>query len=438
MADIHDLQEQLAALRQRVAAINKRFEGPNARPVARPQPFLPSDEERKPAKYFIEEWMSGQEVETSLGRHFETERVWESHRRHGSMDISALAELPHDLLDSLSDGLIRQCCPTRWAFLDTETTGLAGGTGTYAFLIGVGRITKDGFLLRQFFMREHGEEPSMLQALAAHLAEFDVLVTYNGKAYDQPLLETRFRMVRSRPPFGRMDHLDLLFGARRLYRLRMENCRLVNLENQILGIERVGDLPGEMIPYVYFEYLRKKEAYRVAPIFHHNAVDILSLACLTGVVPWAFRSPETAPFTHGSDMVGVARWLRAAGKLEHAATLMSRAVERGLQDDLLWRTLWDLALLQRKLGQEADCLRAWQELSTCHNPHRVAALTELAKHHEHCTKDHPRALELTREALQYEDTPELRLRAARLEARLVRRKPKQRATPPMMRRAESA
>src|SRR6185503_12515002 len=123
-------------------------------------------------------------------------------------DISNLIELPEDLLDSLSGGTILRSHPKRWAFLDTETTGLAGGTGTYAFLIGVGSIDETGFRLRQFFMRDYGEEPSLLARLHEHLAQFDVLITYNGKAYDQPLLETRFRMCRGqgapRHPFDRM------------------------------------------------------------------------------------------------------------------------------------------------------------------------------------------------------------------------------------------
>ena len=238
-----ELQEQLEALRRKIARIDRKYaDGPP------PSPAPPSDS--RPARYFVEQWLAGSVVETPFGQHFETERLYERHRRHGSMDISSLVELPDDLLGPLGQGELPPCPPARWAFLDTDTTGLAGGSGTYAFLIGVGRICEDGFRVRQFFMRDYGEEPSLLWALTEHLAQFDVLVTYNGKTYDQPLLETRFRMARSRPPFARLAHLDLLHGARRLWKLRLESCRLVDLENQILGVEREGDLPGEMIPYV--------------------------------------------------------------------------------------------------------------------------------------------------------------------------------------------
>lgn len=407
MSDLHQL---LALLRRRIARIDRKYAtgGP---------PAAPPPAREAPGRYFVEEYLEGEEVETPHGRHFESEQLFERHRRHGSLDLAALEEMPADLLEAISGGEVRPSPPARWAFLDTETTGLAGGSGTYAFLIGVGRITPEGFRVRQFFMREHGEEPSLLHALAEHLAGFDVLITYNGKTYDQPLLETRFRMVRARPPFERLAHVDLLFGARRLWKLRFESCRLVELENRVLGFERQGDLPGEMIPYVYFEYLRTREAFRVVPIFRHNALDILTLACLTSIVPWAFRSPEEAPLGHGAELVGLARWLRAAERHEEALAVYRRAVEAGLADPLLFAALWETAALAKRLGREEAALEVFRDLSASPNPYRVAALVELAKHYEHRRRDFQAALELTRAAIAIEDSAELRHR----EARLVRR-----------------
>ncbi len=412
MADLH---LQLAELRRRVARIDRKF----TRPLVRPPHTASLGERCQPERYAIEEWMSGQEVETPCGSHFETERLWERHRRHGSLDVSSLHELPHDLLGAISDGAVRPCPVDQWAFLDTETTGLAGGSGTYAFLVGVGRITAEGFRLRQFFMRDFGEEHSMLHALAAHLQGFRVLVTFNGKTYDQPLLETRFRLARARLPFERMEHLDLLRGARRLWKLRYESCRLVDLESQVLGVERQGDLPGEMIPYVYFEYVRSREAFRLAPIFHHNAYDILTLAALTGIVPWAFHSPEPGRLGHGAKRVGLARWLLQSGRQEQARELFRGAIEQGLADELLFRTLWDLALVEKRLGGEAEALALWGDLSVSRNPYRAAALEELAKHHEHKLHDYDAALRCTREALELEESDSLLRRRARLERLLA-------------------
>ena len=407
---MEDIQEQLAALRRRIARVDRKYATPA--PPARP-PLRHGGE-------FVEELLSGAVVTTPLGQHFESEKLWENHRRHGSVYISDLAELPGDLLDPLSDGAVPSSHPTRWAFLDTETTGLAGGTGTYAFLIGVGSIDAGGFRLRQFFMRDYGEEASLLHRLSEHLAQFDVLITYNGKTYDQPLLETRFRMSRARHPFDRMQHLDLLFGARRLWKLRLESCRLVELEHRILGVERQGDLPGEMIPYVYFDFLRSQKAFQVVPIFHHNALDILSLACLTAIVPFAFRSPADAAFGHGADHIGLARWLVQSERQEEALRLFRRALEMGLPDDLLFRTMWDVALLERRMGRHDAALAMVTELTASRNPYRVKAFGELAKHYEHREKNYAMALEMTLSALAIEDTPENRRREQRLKLRLTR------------------
>jgi uncharacterized protein YprB with RNaseH-like and TPR domain len=402
---MNDLRQKLALLREQVARIDKTYRV-RASAAHRPPPI------------HIAEWFSGEEVETARGKHFETEKLYERHRRHGSAEIGALAELPHDLLDTISLRSVRDAPPETWAFLDTETTGLAGAPGTCAFLVGVGRITAEGFRVRQFFMRDYGEEASVLDAVARHLASFHVLITYNGRAFDQPLLETRYRVNRERAPFSSLSHLDLLHGARRLWKLRFESCRLVDLENQVLGVERQGDLPGALIPYVYFEYLHTREAARLLPIFHHNAMDIVTLACLTGIVPFAFKDTGNAHLRNGSEMAGIARWLQQAGEHEQALKLFRRAIEAGLRDDLVFRTLWDLAALERKLGNGEAALAVWTDLAAARNPFRARALEELAKHYERRMKNYELALKATRTALEFDESPGLRKREARLLRRL--------------------
>ena len=171
--------------------------------------------------------------------------------------------------------------PERLVYLDTETTGLAGGTGTCAFLIGIGTLEGTQFVVRQFFLRDYPEEKAILHALAEILGGFDGLVTYNGKTFDIPLLETRYALARQKSPFGRMLHLDALHPARRLWRLRLESCKLQDLESAVLGIEREGDIPGSEIPAIYFDYLREGDARGLQPVFHHNALDIMTLAAIT-------------------------------------------------------------------------------------------------------------------------------------------------------------
>jgi len=430
-----DLQQQLADLRARVARINSKYDANFASKFSTRDTIQRAEEEAHEndarAQTEVEEWLGGDVVETAHGRHFETEKLYESHRRHGSADIGSLAELPDDLLAAISSGAAPLTPPSEWAFLDTETTGLAGGSGTCAFLVGIGRITPQGFRVRQFFMRDYCEEASLLDAVARHLAPFRILITYNGRSFDQPLLETRYRLNRSHPPFGKLEHLDLLYGARRLWKLRYESCRLVDLENQVLGFERQGDVPGALIPYLYFEYLRTHRAARLLPVFHHNATDILTLACLTGIVPLAFKDPGNLPFRHGAEIAGIARWLREAGELEQARALFRRAVavskpDAGMPDDLMFRTLWDLAALESKLGAEEQAVAMWNDLAAVRNPFRIPALEELAKHYEHRLKDLARALETTRAALglidvNHQESPALRRREERLARRMAAR-----------------
>src|SRR5581483_8623898 len=371
-----DFQDQLAYLRRKIARIDRKY---TRAPGNHQSASSPTSNREPPSP---EQWLHGEEISTAHGVHYETERLYERHRRHGSVGIVDLESLSHDLLHSISNGQIRGVPPQKWCFLDTETTGLAGGSGTYAFLVGVARITPQGFRVRQFFMRDFGEEASLLHSLTEHLKQFEVLITYNGRTYDQPLLETRFRMTRLRPPFSSLEHLDLLHGARRLWNLRFDSCRLVELENRILGVERQGDLPGELIPYVYFEYVRTREIFRLMPIFHHNAIDILTLACLTAIVPRAFQSPEQTDFAHAAEMIGLARWWRQAEQHETALALFRRAIAKNLSDELLFRTMWDIAALEKRLGREHAALGVLTDLASSKNQFRAAAYVELAKYYE--------------------------------------------------------
>jgi uncharacterized protein len=419
-----DTDDQLTRLKRQIALISHKFSTQPAKPKSLIAP-PPRGIHGSSARWFIEEWSEGQVVENQFGQHFQTERLFASHKNHGSADVGALADLPDDFLEVLGNREIRSTPPRRWAFLDTETTGLAGGSGTYAFLIGVGRITQEGFKVRQFFMREYAEERSILAALEAHLNDFDVLITYNGKSYDQPLLETRYLMTRQKPPFARLAHLDLLHGARRLWKLRIADCRLMQLEEQILGVYRDGDLPGELIPYVYFEYLRSHEARRLVPIFHHNAMDILTLACLTAIVPAAFRTTDSESLARvgvrrGEDLAGIGRWLIAAAEYEQALEMLKRAIEVGLPDPLLFRALWDAALLEKRLGRPAAALHRFTELATCRNEYRVCALEEMAKHYEHEERNYAMALEFTDQALSFESSCALTQRQTRLKRRLAK------------------
>lgn len=394
------LKKQLEQLRRKIARIESRG-APRDAAVSLP-PEL------------------GHAVETPLGAHWEIERRWPAHHRHGSADVGALADLPADLLAVLDDEAAG-CPPEQWVFLDTETSGVSGGSGTFAFLVGTGHATPQGFVVRQFFMREHGEEPSLLHALAQHLAAFRVVVTYNGKAFDLPLLETRYRLARQRVPFAHLAHVDLLHSARRLWRLALDSCRLMELEARILGFERQGDPGGAAIPRLYLEFLHTGNFRPLVPVFTHNAFDILSLACLTAIVPAAFQDPSR--LTHPAEMVALARYFQREGRLEEALVLIDEALRRTLPEEMLWEALWQAADMERKLGRTDAAVARWSELSTIRNPHQAQALEKLAMHYERREKNAALALEMAMAAFAIEPSPELEKRIRRLKEKAAAPRP---------------
>ncbi|MBK7929204.1 MAG: ribonuclease H-like domain-containing protein [Bryobacterales bacterium] len=403
-----DLQEQLAELRRRMAQASERAEA---------QVVQMQDEaraRRAAAVAQLTQLTQGEEVRTAKGIHLEAQRLWDACAHHGTVDIGSLIELPADLFHAVSAGEAKPAPPAEWAFLDTETTGLAGGSGTCAFLIGVGRITPEGFRLRQFFLRDFGEEPSVLEALTAELSTARTLVTYNGRAFDIPLLETRYRMNRARPPFASLDHVDLLYGARRMWRLRLENCRLQQLEREIIGFEREGDIPGDQIPTAYFDFLRGQGAAWLAQVFEHNALDIVTLACVAAVLPQRFHEPASNKLDHPEEMVSMGRWLQQSARVEEALALFREAAARGLRDELMSRTLWDVSLIERRQKHWDAAVAVWSELASFANPHQALALIELSKHYEHREKNFEMALEWATQALGIEATEETRKRHTRL------------------------
>ena len=417
-------------LRRRIERIEGGRMAPNPAPARPPDDPASEDEPEDPfgpfvapARYDAEACLDGVAMHNPHGAYFLAERFYPHHKPHGCYDIGRLAEMPGEWLTAVSKGEIPPHDPERWVFLDTETTGLAGGTGTCAFLVGVGTIEPGGFRVRLFFMRDYDEEAAMLYGLAEFLAGYDVLVTYNGKSYDAPLIETRYRLRRQRFPLERLHHLDLLHGARSLWKPRLESCRLMNLEREILGVEREGDLPGELIPHYYFQYLRTRQAFRLVPLFHHNVVDIVSLACLTGVVLPAFADPRGTALRHGADLLGLARWLRRAGDGDTAAELYRRAVAAGMADHETFAALWETALVEKKRGRHADKAAILEDLAACRNPYRARALEELARHYEREAKDPARALEATRQALELGPSDDLEKRRARLEKRVAKLAP---------------
>ena len=216
---------------------------------------------------------------------------------------------------------------SRALFLDTETSGLAGGTGTFAFLIGVGFVEEDRFRVTQFLLRNPLGEAAMLEELAILAAGRRDLVTYNGGSFDLPLLETRFALNGVRSPFRDARHLDLLHPARRLFKPRHENARLSTLERELLEVERDDDIPGDRIPQVFFDFLRHGHHPSMESVLAHNRYDIVTLAALA--LRALERMDEDWFSDDPADLHGAGHHFWRRGESEVAIPLLERALSAG-------------------------------------------------------------------------------------------------------------
>ena len=282
----------------------------------------------------------------------------------------------------------------RLLFIDTETTGLSGGTGTVAFEIGVGFIDERGMVIRQYVMRDYGEEGAMLSEIASLFERFDTVVTFNGKSFDLPLLESRMIMQRIRTKVTAYPHFDLLHACRRVYKLRLGRCNLSALEAAVLGQTREDDLPGALVPERYFSYLKTGEFALLEDVLRHNLQDVKSLAELTGHLCTVFRRP--LELAHPEDIYGVGRTLMRGGHTEQARRCFKILGKSSLSP----QAHMHLAASYKK-GREWD-----DEISTCRT--MIAAgeggtwpYIELAKYYEHIAKDIPAALRCANGALAY-------------------------------------
>jgi uncharacterized protein len=348
--------------------------------------------------YGIDSVVAGAFCPTPLGDVFFTEQVYLLDHHHGIAPI--LCSSPRSLISQwANDPRLADIPLSRFAFLDTETSGLAGGTGTYAFMVGIARFMDDHFVLRQFFLRDPAEEPAMLEAIAQFLAPAQALVTFNGKAFDAPLLATRYRLHHIPIPFEGYGHLDLLPLARRLWRDRLESRALKYLEQHILGLSRSSEeVPGYEIPWLYFDYLKSGDARPLAGVFYHNAMDVVAMAALLAHVNDVIQNPYDGRVEYGLDFVALGKLFEDLGHWEEAARLFERGLQLGVGEADFGLAVKRLSILQKKRGDFEEALRLWEDAAV--NGH-IYAHIEMAKYYEHKCRDVSTALKWTRSALEH-------------------------------------
>ena len=361
----------------------------------------------------------GQVESTPNGKHYVIKNSYSVDHFHGNVrldrmspdDMSVLLELarcPHEGLDR-----------ERIVFLDTETTGVQGGAGMCPFLIGVGFFRGDQFQVVQYFIRDFDEEPSMLLALGELLEQFDLIVTYNGRTFDLPLVENRCVLARQDSPFRHMSHFDLLFIARRLWRAGHGSCRLKALEEKLVGFGRGPDIPGAMIPRAYFDYLRTSDAAFLSSVFSHHIYDILSLAALA-IYAADVVVKEPAPFDDALDVYSLGKVYDRAGDRSKSVRYYEMALISPLPVAVRTRALERLSQLHRRSGDHGRSLQRCEELMA-HSEFSFVGYEGASIYHEYRSHNLEVATKVLDEALdRTAGLSWMERRRARLQARKER------------------
>ena len=338
----------------------------------------------RPDHFSIDSVVAGTFRATLRGEAFVSEQTFAQDYLHGK--VSPLSEFPLSLISQWAkDTRIANLPISKFAFLDTETSGMAGGTGTYAFLVGAARFIDGKFVLQQFFLRDPSEEPAMLEALINFLAPCEALVTFNGKSFDAPLLTTRYSLHRIPVPFKDYAHLDLLPLARRLWRDRLPSRALKYLEEHVLGFTRTSnEVPGYEIPWLYFDYLRTGDARPMAGVFYHNAMDVVAMAALLAHVSELLADPYHGRVEHGLDFIALGKLYEDLDHWDEAARLFERGLELGLGEADFGVAVKRLSILQKKRGDVDQALQLWEQAA---GKGHIYAHIELAKHYEHKLRD---------------------------------------------------
>ncbi len=357
----------------------------------------------------VEESFDGQVVESTLGRAFLVEERYAPDHSHGHARLAWFLEQQVGVAAQLGrDPALAPVDLSRCVFLDTETTGLAGGAGTLAFLVGIGSFEAKAFCVRQLFLRDPDEEAAMLAALSERMEDGQAIVTFNGRGFDLPLLQARYVLARLRPAWLALPHLDLLPPSRRVWRDRLPSCALSSLEANILGVQRDrDDVPGYLIPQMYLDYLQTGDAREMPRVMYHNRQDILSMVTLAAQLCRTFADPTSAssvePLAAESidpaDLVSLGKWYDDLNMPAEAERAWRTALQRELPATSRATALARLGALLKRQARRSEAVVTWEQLAQA-SEWDVTAHVELAKHWEWREGDLGQAIVWTRAAQQ--------------------------------------
>jgi len=381
-------QDKISELRKKIDSVMNRREHivPKNVPVPR-RSAIP-----------LEDVVAGEEARMPYGNFFLSRGALNADDAHGHWRVCEFAQPSMKAAAFfIGNHASEDLSITGGLFLDTETTGLAGGTGTFPFLIGLGWFEASEFITCQLFARDFSEEKAMLMYLGELASTKQFLVTFNGKAYDLNLLTARFILNRCQDTLSVMPHIDLLHPSRRIFSHRLENTRLSTIETDILGVRRDGDVPGFEIPQRYFDWLRQRDGRLLEDVFKHNRLDIVSMAALLKYLADLLDGNEEIDGSHHGDLLKLAGFIHDRGDIQRAKRLFE-ALIASHNHEVSMSARQSLSLIYKKTRCWEEAAQLWQYLLAS-GPHKTFASEELAKFYEHHARECGKALEIVRELL---------------------------------------
>ena len=347
----------------------------------------------------IEEVLSGKFISTPFGDSFVRENYFPQDYKCGEVELFKIFQSSAKTISGLArDDRLKEIDINKTVFLDIETTGLAGGAGTYIFLVGAGYFEGDQFCVRQYFMRDYNEERALLSALNDLLANFKAVVTYNGKTFDLPLMESRYIMSGMKMSLKDPYHFDLLYPARRLWKKRLESCSVSTVERDILGVIRENDVPGYLVPEIYFRYLKTKDARALKQVFEHNLQDILSLVALVSRMCFLVEDPLNNT-EYGMDIFSIGKMFDEEKRYEQSTHYYTEALKHNLAEEETLEILRLASFAYKRQGKWEEAEKIWKEIIERSPEFIYYPYEELAKYYEHHLKDYQKAEMIIEEAI---------------------------------------
>ena len=366
----------------------KRFEQNN-------KPHEPVEEN---IDYINEDAFDYEIINNNDGSYLKAVNKYEKDYQHGLYKVKKLSEkinqnilftIANNKTDNLDDDLI-----DNFLFIDTETTGLMGGTGTVSFLVGVGYFNNNNFFIEQYLMRDYDEEAAMLNDLKKLMEKHNIVISFNGKSFDLPLIKTRLILNRlERPKYD--FHLDLLHSARRIWSF-LDSCSLKSLEQNILDFNRIDDVPGHLIPGIYFEFLEKKDFKLLAPILEHNIYDILSLVTLFTHLKEVYLKNVQNLNPH--ELFHLGRIKEKDKNYQECISYLEESIENSEESTLKYKALKKLSWQYKRINRYEAAAEIWQKMID-NNKEGIFPYVEMAKYLEHQKKEYKIALTYTQEAI---------------------------------------